>query len=308
MKEKLRKTESSRGWTGRTNGGEWGQKILISLLGCLSVGASYLLMDLALPFYLPFNWKGFAATRNYFVERLGYGGVRAFWNAYRTHRNFGQMMFDRFRFFNRGAEGLDISIDGINQMVGYFDQKKGCVMAGAHVGSMEMTGYLLGIDGISVNAVVFGGENEGLQSRRAKAMEAHGVRMIPVSDDMSHLFAIKAALDAGEVVSMPCDRLFGSSKYYQTEFLGAPARFPIGAFTLAARTGCDMVGIFTMKEGRRAYRVYTRRLVVDRTDKRPGEISEALAEAYVRYLEQMVLKYPRQWFNFYDFWKFGGDE
>lgn len=303
MKGKLRKTESSRAWTGRTNGGDWGQKFLISLLGRLSVGASYLLMDVALPFYLPFNMKGFAATYKYFIERLGYGKGRALGNAYQTHRIFGHMMFDRFRFFNRGAEGLDISIDGTDQLVGYFDQKKGCVLAGAHVGSMEMTGYLLGMDNISVNAVVYGGENEGLQSRRAKAMESHGVKMIPVSDDMSHLFAIKAALDAGEVVSMPCDRLFGSSKYYQTMFLGALTRFPIGAFTLAARTGCDMVGIFTMKEGKRAYRVYTRRLDVDREDKRPGEIAEALAEAYVRYLEQMVLKYPRQWFNFYDFWK-----
>lgn len=294
--------ETERSWSGRTRGGDWGQKFLISLLGHLSVGGAYALLDVALPFYLPFNRKGFKATRKYFEERMGVDRSHSFAKAYATHRLFGQMMFDRFRFYSSGAGDYEVSIEGNEEILKRMASDRGFVIAGSHVGSMEMAGYMLGLKDKPINAVIYAGETASLQHYRSSVLDEHGVRMIPVSQDLSHLFTIKAALDNGEIVSMPCDRLFGSHKYVECEFLGAPAKFPIGAFTLAAQLEKDIVALFNLKEGKKSYKVYVRPLNVVREGKGSRQIAKELAECYVAELERIVREYPGQWFNFYDFW------
>ena len=294
--------KSDRAWSGRTHGGNWGQKVLISLLGHMSLGGAYALLDVALPFYLPFNRKGFKATRKYFEERVGVDHRHSFGRAYATHRLFGQMMFDRFRFYSRGAEDYDVTIEGNEEILKRMASDQGFVIAGSHVGSMEMAGYMLGLKDKPINAVVYAGETASLQQYRTSVLDEHGVRMIPVSQDLSHLFVIKSALDAGEIVSMPCDRLFGSHKFLQCDFLGAPAKFPIGAFTLAAQLEKDVVALFNLKEGKRSYKVYVRPLEVEREGLGSRQIAKALTEKYVEELEKIVRQYPGQWFNFYDFW------
>lgn len=293
---------NKRDWSGRTNGGNWGQRFLVGLLGKISGTAAYVLLDIALPFYLPFNRKGFKATRKYFELRLGCDRAESFRKAYATHRLFGQMMFDRFRFYTRGGNEFDVTIDGNESFLAGMESGDGFVIAGSHVGSMEMAGYMLGLKDKPINAVIFGGETASLQSFRKGVLDEHGVKMIPVSDDMSHLFAIKAALDRGEMVSMPCDRMFGSTKGVECDFLGAKAKFPIGAFILAAQLGKDMVALFNLKEGRRGYKVYVRPLEVEREGRSSRQIAQDLVRQYVTYLEEIVRKYPEQWFNFYDFW------
>ena len=290
-------------WKGKTRGGNFGQNFLVKLIARLSVRSSYILLDVALPFYLPFNRKGFNATKKYFVERLGCDPKTARKRAYATHRQFGRMMFDRFRFYSKGIQDFKVSIDGNEEFLGRLESGEGFVIAGSHVGSMEMAGYMLGLKSVRINAVIFGGETAAMQQFRTSVLDEHGVRMIPVKDDMSHLFIIKSALDNGELVSMPCDRLFGSKKYFETDFLGAPARFPIGAFMLAAQTGKDVLTLFNLKEEDGNYTVYVRPLEVSREGRSSREIAKDLALAYVRQLEAIVRKYPEQWFNFYDFWK-----
>lgn len=296
-------TDSKPVWEGKTKGGDFGQKFLVDVIGKLSVRTSYLMLDIVLPFYLPFNKKGFDATRKFFIERLGCDSKTARKKAYATHRLFGRMMFDRFRFFSGGGNDFKIRTDGNEEFINRLETGDGFVIAGSHVGSMEMAGYMLGLKSARINAVVFGGETATMNSYRKSVLDEHGVRMIPVKDDMSHLFIIKSALDAGELVSMPCDRLFGSKKYMEKDFLGASARFPVGAFMLAAQTGKDMVALFNLKEDDGSYTVYVRPLVAVREGRSSREIAGDLAGQYISHLEEIVRKYPTQWFNFYDFWK-----
>lgn len=264
--------------------------------------SGYVFLDIVLPFFLLFNPKGFRATRRFFAERLGNTRREAFRNAYATHRLFGRVMFDRFRFFSKGPDDFSISVEGTDGIRERLQGDEGFLIAGSHVGSMEMAGYMLGLKDKPINAVVYGGETAALQHHRASVLNDHGVKMIPVSEDLSHLFIIKAALDAGEAVSMPCDRLLGSSKSVECVFMGAPARFPIGPFILAAQTGKEVVALFNVKEGTDSYKVFVRPVEVDREGLTSRQTAERLARRYAEELEKVVRAYPRQWFNFYDFW------
>jgi predicted LPLAT superfamily acyltransferase len=57
-----------------------------------------------------------------------------------------------------------------------------------------------------------------------------------------------------------------------------------------------------MREANKTYRFIFEEPVVE------GKITaENLISQYSKSLEKIVLKYPRQWFNFYDFWKLNSE-
>lgn len=303
MKVRSSNNSSNRKWSGKTNGGDFGLEFLVSLLGRIPLSFGYAFLDVVLPFYLPFNRKGFRATRLYFKDRIGVTSFNSFLNAYATHRLFGQMMFDRFRFYTKDASGYTISVDGNDRILEKMQGADGFIIAGSHVGSMEMAGYMLGLKDKPINAVVYGGEAASLQKYRSSVLSDHGIKMVPVSEDLSHLFIIKSALEKGEIVSMPCDRLFGSNKSVECNFIGAPAHFPFGAFILAAQMEKEIIALFNVKEGKRTYKVFVRPITVDTEGLTTRKKAEELTKKYVQELESIVRLYPRQWFNFYDFWE-----
>ncbi len=102
---------------------------------------------------------------------------------------------------------------------------------------------------------------------------------------------------------MQLDRRVGGAEAV-LPFFGAPARFPLGAATLARSTGCPIVPLFSLYADRRRRTVrvmYEAPIEVERTRDRAADLARAtarLVEVYERY----VRAYPDQWFNFYDFW------
>jgi predicted LPLAT superfamily acyltransferase len=126
--------------------------------------------------------------------------------------------------------------------------------------------------------------------------------MIPVSEDMSHLFAINQVLDNGETLSMPADRIFGSQKSVSVSFLGAPAEFPLGPFIVATMRGLDALAVNVMKTSSKGYKIYVTPLSYNKEAPRKQQIAE-LVQSYVQELERMLKIYPAQWYNFFDFWK-----
>jgi len=108
-------------------------------------------------------------------------------------------------------------------------------------------------------------------------------------------------LQNGETLSMPADRILGSPKAIEAEFLGAKARFPQGPFSVTAMRGLDVLAVNVMKTSWKHYRVYVTPLVYDKGAPRKAQTAE-LSRAYVGELERIVRLYPEQWYNYYAFW------
>ena len=125
--------------------------------------------------------------------------------------------------------------------------------------------------------------------------------MIPVKEDMSHLFLVNEALDNNEIMSMPADRIIGSAKFVTSVFMDAEARFPAGPLSVATMKGQDVLAVNVMKMSAKHYKVYVARLSYDKQAPRRQQMQQ-LADSYVKELERRVRQYPLQWFNFYDFW------
>ena len=288
-------------WKGVTGGSVVGQKAMKILFSVVHVRIGYAILALVIPFYMLFARKGYLAIYRYFRIRHGYPVMKSFVKTYRNHYLFGQMMLDRFSVY-AGQKKFKIDNPDNDLFLEMVDAQQGCVIATAHVGNPELCGYLLSQQTKRINSTIYGGEAKEVQKNRTKTLGDNNVRLIPVSDDMSHLFLINEALQNGEFVSLPCDRAFGSNKTMDCDFMNGKADFPVGAFVLALQFHVPVIALFVLKMPAMRYRIHVIRIPVPQEGGKREQIRR-MACSYAEILERIVRQYPEQWFNFYDFWR-----
>ena len=287
-------------WTGTTFGNRWMHKWLIRLTRWLDVRILYAFTSIFIvPVCLVVN-KGPRIIYRYFRRRHGYGVLCSAWNTYVNHCLFSQVVIDRFAMY--AGKKFHIETEGYDHFLQLARQKEGFIQFSSHIGNYEIAGYTLVAADKPFNALVFHGEKESVMESRQQMFSDTHIKMIPVSDDMSHLFAINQVLENGETLSMPADRNFGSQKTVTATFLGAPAEFPLGPFSVATMRGLDALAVNVMKTSPKAYKIYITPLSYSKDAPRKQQIAE-LVQSYVAELERMIKLYPAQWYNFYEFWK-----
>ena len=274
------------------------QRTLIRLFRYFPLGVLYGCMALVIPFYMLFG-TGFRPAYSFFRKRMGYNVAKSFAHVYLNEFEFGKVVMDRFAAFS--GKKFRMNVPRMDLFDGLCRGEKGFIQLSSHVGNYEMIGYTL-VSPKHINALVYSGETATVMENRAALFGQTNVRMVPVSQDLSHIFALNGALADGEIVSMPGDRVFGSKKTVECTFFGEKAKFPAGPFTLAVQREAPVLAVFAMKEGRREYKVYLDILPVSDAESKQGRI-QALADAYAARLESIVRAYPDQWYNFFDFWK-----
>lgn len=101
----------------------------------------------------------------------------------------------------------------------------------------------------------------------------------------------------GDLVMMAGDRTSPNActKYETVSFLGKMCNFPIGTFKFAKSLSHPVFAICVMNNGGEKYTVYVKAIKSTTT-------KEMISE-YAKFLEKLILKYPKQWFNFFDFFE-----
>lgn len=290
--------EKNKQWSGRTDGTTWMQQSLIAMLRVVDVRVFYAIMACVVPFYMLFNRNGYRAMSDYFKHR-GDSGLRLVWHIYRNHYVFGQIVIDRFAVY--AGKKFTFVEEGNDLISRHSERDEGFVMLGSHIGNYELTSCTFDAHKKRVNALVYAGESETIMENRRHILAKHNIGLILVGNDMSHLFRMNTAIDNGEIISMHADRIFGSQKHINCRFMGDEASFPAGPFAFAAQKNTPVYAVFYMKEKTKVYHLYVRPIVCDKE----GNIRKrmnGLAKRYVEVLEEMVNKYPYQWFNYFDFW------
>lgn len=287
-------------WSGKTDGLPWMQRALIHMFHWLDIRILYVIMSGVVPFYMLFNHQGYASIYSFFRNRLGYSPLKSFFYVYLNHFVFGQIILDRFAAY----AGRKFSFDIENQEL--FSHLASCeegfIQLSSHVGNYELAGYSLVAKEKRFNILVFSGETETVMRNRERMLSGNNMRMVSMAPDFSHIFILNNALMNGEIVSIPGDRIFGSSKYVECLFFDRKARFPLGPFALAVQRGVNMLAVFVMKEAYNKYRVFVRSLPLNKQLAMRQEQMAHLAQSFATELEKVVRRYPTQWFNYYDFW------
>ena len=291
-------------WTGRTRGGYFGNWFFVQLIRILGLRGAYAWLVFVAAYFTFASPDSYRASVNYLQRVLG---KKRWWQrpllVYRHFFSFGVTLLDRLAVV-MGRHQMSCSFEGEARFHEFLDQGKGIILLGAHVGGWEMAGHLLGRFGIPVNLVVLEKEQENIRRLYNRALEGKQFRILTSDENPLRSIPIMAALRRGEMVAMHGDRAFGGADL-TVPFFGGQARFPIGAYHLAAMTGAPIFQVFAVRERIGKYRFFTfppQWVARDAVRRNPAALRECV-EHYAARLESVLRQYPYQWYNIYNFWE-----
>jgi predicted LPLAT superfamily acyltransferase len=224
----------------------------------------------------------------------------------RHYHAFASTLHDRLLLAAGRHEALDIALSGTAQVESLLQAGRGCLLVGSHLGSFEALRALGQAHRRPVSVVMHEGNARKMRAVFSGIAPDLQQRVI-ASGQPDTMLRIKECLERGEMVGMLGDRPLDGERSASLPFLGAPARFPLGPWLLAAVLGCPTALFFGLYRGGARYEVLLE--AFSPGERVPRETREAAAarslERYVARLEEYARSAPYNWFNFYDFWQAG---
>jgi len=242
------------------------------------------------------------------MERvLGADRWTAHWAALRMYSEFAFCTSETMEDYSGRGAHMQIDPPAEDAVLDAISAGRGAVVVTGHIGSWDIAAKGLRNKQCQVH-VVMGREldpatQEYVEQARARA----GVNVILSDASVFSSLGLVRALQRNEIVAIQLDRAARAGGVRMLPFLGAPAPFPSGPFVLARLAGAPVIPVFAPRLGRRHYGLHIGRPVdVPRTARDPLALDRVMLEV-VAQLEEVVRRYPWQWFQFAPFWPEPGD-
>ncbi|RFN59570.1 LpxL/LpxP family acyltransferase [Marixanthomonas ophiurae] len=285
-------------WDGKSRGTVFGFKVFVFFIKNFGIRAAYALMHLPIPYFCLFSRKNVRGLFYYFRKRKHYSWFKSSMNIYKGYYQFGQTLVDRIAIQSGLRDKYTYEFDGIENLKETLALNKGGILISAHVGNFEMAQYFFNDldEEANISIVITDQDHENIKEYVGSVINRKQENFIIVKDNMSHIFEINAALAQNKMVCISGDRYMDVAKTIEASLLGKQAKFPVGPFLLATRLEVPVLFVYVMREPKRHYHLYARKVAVTRRD------ASGLLTKYTQSLEEILNQYPLQWFNFYDFW------
>jgi len=292
-------------WTGKTRGGLQGYKSFVFILRYAGISTAYFFLRFVVLYFLFFAPQAVKSSYYFFRRRLNYPTLKSIRYIGRAFYKLGQVLIDKVAFLSGLNNKYTFDLDGENYLIDMANNSGG-VIIGAHAGSWEIASQFLTRVNCRINIVVFADEHKKIQNYLSDIYKKQNVNFIAVGKEgYSHLFQISEALKNKEIIAIHGDRFLPGTNTLKMEFFKKQAKFPAGPFLLPIKFDVPVSYVMAMKETSKHYHFYAtapKKFGMPKNPKDRTAIANQILEGYVQNLEKIVLKYPDQWFNFYDFW------
>ncbi|MFN8155045.1 MAG: lipid A biosynthesis acyltransferase [Bacteroidia bacterium] len=289
-------------WQGKSKGTPLGYRIFVVVLKTLGVRPAYYLLWFVSFYYLLFSRDSNHAILEVYRKHLKFGVLRSRFLLWKNYRLFGQSMIDKIVMMSGVRNRFTFEFEGEDYLHEMVKAGKGGMLISAHLGNWEIAGFLLKRIPAAINIVMYDAEHEKIKNYLEGVTGKRNMNVILVKEDLSHIYAISAALSRNELVCMHADRFLDGNRNLVHTFMGEAAAFPQGPFLLASRLDVPVTFVFAVKESAMHYHFSaTKPVNYHLTDRKAG-MMQALSK-YVDVLEKQLRRYPAQWFNYYPFWK-----
>ncbi|HKT20789.1 MAG TPA: hypothetical protein VJR47_22240 [Stellaceae bacterium] len=295
-----------RAWVARRERGAAAAiKLIVWIALHLRRPATRLLLYPICLYFLTFSKDSRAASRDYLHRTLNRGPRLA--DSFRHYFAFASCVLDRVYLLNDQIDLFEVVIEGEDLVKAELAHGTGGFLFGAHLGSFEILRALAHRQPDIKLSLLMYEENARKINSVLDAINPDLALEVIALGHTDSMLAVEQRLDQGHLIGILADRGIssGAEEEAEIEFLGEPARFPVGPFRLAAvlrRRVFMMVGLY---RGGRRYEVHFEPLV-DFTDLPRAAQREEIVLALRRYvtrLQYYCRAAPYNWFNFYDFWR-----
>jgi len=289
-------------WQGKSKGTALGYRIFVWVLKTFGVLPAYFLLRFVVLYYFFFSFKASRQIYRLYRHKLGYGRFSSIIKVYKNYFLLGQSIIDKVVVMSGIQNKFSFEFDGEENLRKIAALEKGGILLSAHIGNWDVAGHLFRRLETNINIVLYDGEHEQIKTYLESVTGKRNVNIIVIKNDLSHIYAISEALSKKELVCMHADRFLQGNKTLTADFLGTPAKFPMGPFLLANTFKVPVSFVFAVKESNLHYHFFASEIkdysVFDRKD-----ILQKMLNDYAVEMEKKVKQYPEQWFNYYNFWE-----
>ena len=216
--------------------------------------------------------------------------------------NVGKNVADFVRLKKMKWEDIDkiVEIEGLE----YFDQAyragKGVIGFTGHIGNFELMAAYFSLRGYKLSVVGREVYDPRLDRLLVENREGVGLENIPSSAGVKPLLKV---LRAGKFLGVLADQDSSRVSGVFVNFLGRPARTPVGPVLLAYKTGSPIVPMVIVRKYNNKYKIIVKPPVeLTFSEDREKDIID-VTQKCTAVLESIIREYPDQWLWMHDRWK-----
>lgn len=183
-------------------------------------------------------------------------------------------------------------------------QGRGVICITPHLSHWELGGYVLASKGYPINILTLKEESRYLsryEERLRKMARIHTICFDPRERPNLSVIEIAGRLRKNEIVAMVGDRTY-DHQGIAVDFFGQQTSFPTGAVHLALETGAIIIPVFVILERKMKYWGIIGEPIPIRMEGSKDESLRKGVQEIARRFEEMISRYPDQWFNFFRYW------
>ncbi len=298
------------------------------LLFLLSKLPQAVVLALAFPvslFYLLTSRRARRETRRYQKQLRSFSGGTAprIISPYRQILSFSLCIVEKLEGWLGKMQYDNLIFGGdIEELRALLESGTGAVLIGSHLGNMELLRSLssFGRTGVSRNIPVTAIMESNATAQFNKALDEinpnAGFNLIDPADiGPDTIGTLTEQLERGGLVVFAADRTSARARTrcIREPFLGKAADFPYGVFLLTALLNAPTFFVFGLRTKTAAlfprYHMLVERAETAFSGKRSERDAKirALCREFIGKLEKYCVRFPYQWYNFYDFWLLQND-
>ncbi len=221
--------------------------------------------------------------------------------------SFARIVIEKFSVWKGGLTLDKFNSEDVAKLRSLKSQKSGALFISSHFGNIELIRALgLTDQNIKYSALVYMKNSQKMFNILEQIDPSVKDNIIPIENFGADVgLLLEKKIENGEWIFCMADRMAADSeKAVSNTLLGRDVELPLGPFVMAYLLNAQIYSIHCYREGSE-FRIQTREITPDIERKRVNrkEFMQSVANEYVKDLEEVLVKEPTQWFNFYKYWK-----
>lgn len=216
------------------------------------------------------------------------------------YQSFGQSIIEVFLIpiIDRDYIAKNITVEGLEKVLGALKKGKGAVLITVHAGSWELSNIITANLGFPFSMFIREQGLEQLNKLLNSYRKQKGCRIISRHGGVKEVIA---ALNNNEAVGMTVDQ--GGNSGVMVDFFGKPASMPRGAIKLALKHNAALIPIFFKRIKGPKIKVWAEEEIVLSRSKNEDDDIKINLEKVTAIFEKLILDNPKEYLWTYKIWK-----